>query len=83
MWIMRAWERLDADRHYIGGEMGEARPRRITLSAVIEWCDLHEKTRAQTRYLDRMIARLEAVFLEWWHDPAVRSWRTGPSGKSE
>lgn len=60
-WLWRAWQRLDGERLWVGGGMGQPSPRGIPWRAVRAWADEHRLTVEEFDMLDAMAAELDGA----------------------
>lgn len=72
MWVWRAWNRLTADRPWIGGGMGSPSPGNIPWSIVTAWAGVHDYDEDETDMLDLLIQEMDAEYLSWWREEAER-----------
>lgn len=63
--VLRAWERLQHDRPWIGGGMGPTSPGRIPWRLVIDWARFHNYSHDMIALLDAGIFALDTEYLEW------------------
>lgn len=63
--VWRAWGRLNRDRPWVIGGMGDVIPRNITFGQVVEWCRMNRVPGSEVLFFDQCIRAMDDVYLKW------------------